>query len=333
MIAAAEELNAFVAALGFAEDGTILLAGNPVGRLGGAAVEAAQLASALAPIVYEHAYTRSFPVPDDMPAGERRDLTAILERANTSRSRSEQGWVGTGTEGDGSVLATRHGRTRRFAPGQFMAADGVLPVRPGAPLVAYVPGGSRTAQPGFYYCFGEAFREVNDLSPLVRFYWNVQAAGAGGLVQTLTTLLNRYQIPFEFKIAVRSDDYVRRDNAVLYLSQDLFPAVSTVIMAIWPALAGFLDEPVPLFARRIAPGLGFAEDPGRGDSFGMARSRLVAGALALARAEGGFSIPLFHERFAEAVAEAGLNPDALWLNAGSTDIYAIPMLGSEGMAA
>lgn len=317
------DLAAFVAALRIGDDGTILLDGVSVGRVSGATTEDA-LATALMPVVYEHAYARAFPKDDAIAAVEPSDLTTALERANTSRSRAEQGWIFSGSDTNGSVIATRHGRSRRFVPGQFLAVDGVMPMRKGSALTVQIAGGSTTAQTGFYYAFGEAFRDVNDLAPVVRFYWNVRLGGAVDLVTGLTTLLNRYRIPFDFKIVVGSADYVRRDNAVLYVAQHLFPAVSTILLAAYPIFAACLDEPVPLFARPLAPGLGFAEDPANRESFGMARSRLVAQALAASRTDGGFATPIFAKTLTEMIAEAGLRADALWLNAGSDDQYDVP---------
>lgn len=324
-------LAPFVAALALDTDGTVRLAGQPVGRLAGPRDDRTALAAALTPIVYEHGYTRPFPAPAE--SGDPKDLTAALARANAGRPRDETGWVSVGLDAGGGLTATRHGRMRRFAPGQFVAADGELPVRARTPLVVHLPVGSTVAQPGFYYCFGEAHREANDLSPMVRFYWNVRRAGAERLVHALTGLLNRYHIPFEFKITVRSQDYVRRDNAVLYVAQDLFPAVITLLAAAWPGLAELLDDGVPLFTRCVAPGLGFAEDPGSGESFGMARSRLVAAALAAAWEEDGFAIARFDAELSAAIAAAGLRPDALWRNPGSDDIYVFPSFESERAAA
>lgn len=328
MTGTTSELAPFVAALRIGDDGAILLDDVSVGRVSGVATEDA-LATALMPVVYEHAYARVFPRDDAVAAVDPADLTTALECANTSRSRAEQGWIFSGSDTGGSVLASRHGRTRRFVPGQFLAIDGVVPMPKGSALAVQIAGGSATAQPGFYYAFGEAFRDVNDLAPMVRFYWNVRIGGAVDLVAGLTTLLNRYRIPFDFKIVVRSADYTRRDNAVLYVAQHLFPAVSTILLAAYPAFAALLDQPVPLFARRLAPGLGFAEDPGNRESFGMARSRLVAQALAASRADDGFAAPLFAETLTARIAEAGLRADALWLNAGSDDQYDVPPMLSQ----
>jgi hypothetical protein len=42
----------------------------------------------------------------------------------------------------------------------------------------------------------------------------------------------------------------------------------------------------PVFTKFLAPGLGLAEDPGQGDSFGQHRCRLLADAMILAYEQG-----------------------------------------------
>ncbi|HTU12259.1 MAG TPA: T3SS effector HopA1 family protein [Allosphingosinicella sp.] len=312
-------LRAFVAALRM-EGSVLRLDGKMAGVAAGA--EAAKLADALTLCVYEHAYTKAYPPADAAPPGEERDLTQAIAGANTTRPRSETGWSVAESWADGSVVATRHGRTRRFGAGQFMPMNGVFPVVAGTALAVQLPAGSATRQPGFYYCFGEGFRDVHDQSPLVRLYWNLMAPGTEAFTAILTGALNRYEIPFELKVATHSAFSARRDNAVLYLARDVFPAAALALHAVLPALAGTLAPDVPLFTKALAPGVGFAEDPGgSNESFGSARSRLVATALAASRTDDGFSWDEFTRQFAEAVGAARLDMDALWLNPGSKDIY------------
>lgn len=328
--AAADALRGFVEALTISDDGALLLAGSAIARVGDARDDADRLATLLAPAVYVHGYCRAYPPPPPIVS---RDITAELERANGSRARMESDWSFSARDNQGSVIATRHGRTRRLSPGQFMPRDGVLPLAPGAALVVQFPAGSRTAQPGFFYCFGDAFRDANDLAPLVRLYWHVQAEGAVPLTAALTRLLNRYRIPFEFKVAVDTAELVRRDAAVLYLSQDHYPVAATLLGAAWPLFAPHLGDDVPLFARQLAPGLGLAEDPGGGTSFGMARSELVAKALARSSDGARFAFDRFAGALDAAITEAGLRADALWCNPGSPDLYeALPLVAERHAA-
>jgi hypothetical protein len=323
------ELNPFVEALALDASGAILLDGRRIGSAAGS--ERDRLAEALIVCVYEHLYTQAYPptprdVPDEQAAAKAgsRALIESLAAANATRQRSETGWTLAESWADGSVVATRGGRTRRFGPGQFLPMNGAYPAPPGTPLAVQLPAGSATHQPGFYYCFGEGFRDVHDQAPIVRLYWNVTEAGAASFVAGVTGALNRYEIPFELKVTTDSAQFARRDNAVLYLSQDLFHAAWLALVPVLPRLGDALRPGIPLFTRELARGVGLAEDPGGGDSFGSARSRLVAGALAEARAGEAFSWTDFETRFVAAVRAAELDIDALWLNPRSKDIYVSP---------
>jgi hypothetical protein len=316
-------LKAFVEALRVDAQGAIHLAGRRIGRSGaspGGSEE--QLANALMVCVYEHVYSQPFPsAPEPASPQPGIDLTDAIERANTTRPRAELDWSLLEQAPDGGVVAVRHGRSRRFMPGQYMVANGALPPPPGATLAVQLPPGSRTQQPGFYHCFSEGFLDANDLSPAVRLYWNVGIGGAADLVRLLTGALNRYEIPFRLKVTTGSADFVRTDNAVLYLTQDGFHAAALAIGPVLQLLQGTLAADIPLFTKRLGHGIGLAEDPGNGDSFGTSRSRLVAAALAAAREGELFPYPAFARSFADAVSAAKLDIRALHLNPGSEDIY------------
>jgi len=312
-------LRAFVDALRVDASGAIHLAGQ---RLATAGTDPAKLAVALAGCVYEHLYARPFPrIAEPGPAQPDADLTDLLEQANATRSRIEHGWSVLERAPDGSVIAIRHGRSRRLMPGQFLAADGALPAAAGTHLLVQLPGGSRLQQPGFYYCFSDGFTDANDLCPVVRLYFNVGISGAAGLIHLLSAALNRYEIAFRLKVTTRRSDFARTDNAVLYLPQDSFHVAALALQPVIPAIEALLNGDIPLFTKRLGRGIGFAEDPGPHDSFGTSRSKLVAAALVASRAGDGFPCASFLESFADAIAAAKLTPKALYLNPGSKDIY------------
>lgn len=333
------ELRAFVEALRLESTG-LVLAGQNVGQHGPGAP--ARLGTELPIVVYEHLYTRGFSPPPPASVSHSRpeqldaqaaevsgDLTAALEAANATPPRSEMNWTIMENAPDGSVIATRHGRTRRFVAGQYVVATGVAPAPPGTRLIVHIAAGSSTAQPGFYFAYGAGFRDVNDLSAVVRIYWNVTAAGAPSLLQTLTGALNRYEIPFELKAATNAESHRRRDSAVLYLAQRHYHAAILALQPKLPELAPILEPPTPLFTKRLADGIGLAENPPGPDSFGSARSRLIAEALLAASDGERFPYPAFAERFDEGIAAAKLRRNALWLNPGSEDIYTLPPILAE----
>jgi hypothetical protein len=183
----------------------------------------------------------------------------------------------------------------------------------------FIAPGSAELQPGYYYSFGETLSEFEANEQVVRFFWNVTSDGAPRLMQSVTGKFNRFQIPFRFKCASRASDYPRRDAAVLYLHSRYYPIAALVVEAVHAQLSPWLRPGTPLFAKRLADGLAFAEDPG--ESFGENRSKILAAAMVATRGKSS------DERKAEvrrAFEARGLSLDRPWLNPGSLDRYQFP---------
>jgi len=258
-------------------------------------------AAALAKILYSRCYTHSIWDPES-PAGEGRDLTAALIAANRSREGWDLGWRVDQALDDGRVLARKGGEARSFAPGQYIVLNGAgAPLEEGQAIRVFTPGGSADAQPGFYYAFGETIAEHEEFEDLLRFYWNITADGAPRLIEILTSEFNRFQVPFRFKCGRSESMYSRRDAAVLYIHRRHYPIVLWLEERVQAAIAGDLCDDVPLFTRRVARGVGFAEDPG--ESFGQNRCRILAEAMMASR-----DIAEVRRRF----AVRGLSLDAPW---------------------
>jgi hypothetical protein len=207
-------------------------------------------------------------------------------------------------------------------PGEFMNVDGYgRAPQPGANVSLYFPRESWTLQPGFYFVFGDTPSDQMDDYAVVRFYWHIAAAGAAALVAALTQQLNRFQVPFRFKTLDQAQSYFRRDAAVLYVARRYYRAAAEAVGEIHRAVRPHLGEDAPLFSRQIAPGLGFAEDTGNQESFGMARCRVFA--LGIWNAyKAGASTP--EERLAIVLKEFekhGISPERPYLNPGSEDRY------------
>jgi hypothetical protein len=82
-----------------------------------------------------------------------------------------------------------------------------------------------------------------------------------------------------------------------------------------------LKPATPLFSKHLADGLGFAEDPRTGESFGMNRCRLMAEAVCRAHQRGHDSAEARLGEIAAAFAAAGLSFECPYLNAGTVDAY------------
>lgn len=283
----------------------------------------------LAAYLYEYAYSRPFksPLPEATPLDLTVDagLLEALSMANTTRERWEHGWTITQVMHQGQVSAQKGSLTRNFWPGQFLSKDGpaTLP-RPGAEISVFYARESRSLQTGFYYAFGEEPEEAGDQLGLVRLYWNVSFEGAPRLVGLVTSRLNRFHVPFRMKFATARSQFDRTDVSVVYTGKRFFPITAELMLDVHPAIEDALGEDVPLFSKRLARGLGVAEDPGSGESFGQSRCRKLAESVWNCYRRGEQSAEARLEEFRRLLEESGLDPEHTHLNSGSLDWYELP---------
>lgn len=275
----------------------------------------------LAVLLYNRCYTASIlDSPAPPTAGGPNDLTHILAAANQSRATWDEGWKIDQILSGGRILARKGGAARPFLPGEYLTHRGIgSGPEAGAAVSVFVPPGSADLQSGYYYAFGETVGEFEEGQRTVRFFWNVASDGAPRLMETLTRELNRFQIPFRFKCVSWEQDYPRRDAAVLYFHARYYPIAALVLEQVHPRIQPWLHADTPLFTKRLADGLAFAEDPG--ESFGENRSKILAAAMAATRERPP------RERMAELRRQfelRGLSLDRPWLNAGSMDRYEFP---------
>lgn len=285
----------------------------------------------LAQEIYQRLYTRAGP-PQDWKSnpGARRQHLAGMSEANCGRGTWEPGWTVRGIEPDGRVSVVKDGLTFWARPerlrlaGQEIAAGARCRVRVGKEL--------KELQPGFYIAVGdgdhpdggpdappdEAGREAG---PLVRLYWHLTAAGAAPFLRRLTARLNAAGLPFRAKVLSDPGSYRRADAGVLYLDLDVYPAARRAVAAVYREVCGELRPSVPMLTRRLAPGLGVAEDPGDGQSFGQQRCRLVARGLWRAFEQGRTSAADRLEAVSLEFRQQGLDPCRPHLGAGSAAMY------------
>ena len=276
-------------------------------------------------LLYDACYCRRFDAaaPEAKPAtaGDPRFIET-LSAANASRERWDGGWQIQQTLPSSQVVAVKGAITRMVWPGEFLGhGPPGLPPRPGTEISLFAPRESRTMQPGFYFVFGEALGDQEEETSLVRFYWHVDTAGAAPLVAGITQALNPFAIPFRFKCLAMPELYERSDAAILYLAKRYYRIAAELLPEIYPAVRPFLGTSIPLFSKRLADGLGFAENPKTGESFGMSRCRLVADAICSAHARGIDTAEGRLHEIATSFAAAGLSVERPYLNAGSADRY------------
>jgi hypothetical protein len=168
--------------------------------------------------------------------------------------------------------------------------------------------------PGYLMVIGGRPLKSRDL---LRFYWNIVPRAAPLLMKVVPEALHAVGIPFNLKTLNSPKQYARADAAVLYLRQgDACEAVDALRQC-YRRLSAFMDPDIPAMTWPIAKGLGAAEDPGTGESFGMSRCRLIAEGLMEAHASGVTSDALRIEAVRRKFEAERLSLERAHLRAGS----------------
>ncbi len=242
------------------------------------------------------------------------DVVAALRAAHAGSDRFEPGWRARRVSTHGRAEAVRGDLTRVVDRGDYLVlARPGLRAEPGDELALLAR--EDTVENGFWMTFFGDWEEAAK-AVVTRLYWRVSAAGAPALVRALTGVLLDGGASAALKAPVRADGFGRADAVVVYLPPPTFSALSDRLAAVAAALEGELRDPPPRLARRLARGVGAAEGRAGAESFGQARCRLVAAALAAP----GDEPPV--ERIRATFAAAGLDPVRPHLEPGSRERYA-----------
>jgi hypothetical protein len=330
-----EQLAAAAGAVAFSKSGVLLWRGAAQPSLPRRALAAlapdgrrAYTSFLLRGKLYEGFYSHGGLPRGDAPSGEASTPAATasflsaLSNANAGAGSWERGWTWR-RRGDGLCSVERAGLTLRAATGDVAAEPGGAVVA-GAPVALRVPKDLPKISPGYYLArSNEDGAEV--ASPMVRLYWNLSPSGAVRLMRAVTTRLNDARIPFRIKALGDPAAYTRCDAAVLYFRRDDYAALTIHMTDIHQELRPFLKDPIPAFAKELAPGVGLAEDPGDGDSFGMSRCQLVAEGLLRAHEEGKSELADRIGAVEARFAGGGIDVTRPYLNPGSSDTYEFPL--------
>lgn len=175
--------------------------------------------------------------------------------------------------------------------------------------------------PGFYLVFGNKPLDT-DKGEILRLYWNITSHGASTLIRNTTLILNKLEIPFNLKTLNNPNRYSRRvDTAVLYINRSDYAIVCKHIERIYYKVFVYLNQQTPVFTKKLAKGLGLAEDPGNKDSFGQHRCRILADGLISAYEEGKKEISEKIEVVIARFKKEGIDIEKPFLNPKSVDRY------------
>ena len=253
------------------------------------------------------------------------DLGSQLIAANNTQMRWDPGWTIYNVGPNGLIYVQKGERQKTAVPGEFMTTGppGVPPAV-GAVVQLLVQREALNMQPGMYFAFGDAPSDVWDEFALLRFYFHSTAEGSPALFRFLTTRLNEFRIPFRMKGHVNPLGYVRTDAVVLYFAKRYYEIVARIVRDMPDDVAAGLRKTVPLFTKTVRPGVGLAEEPNTGESFGMHRCRLTAEGVVEAWGRGAQDKEAWSDAVAARFTVNRLRLDKPYLNPDSVDLFEIP---------
>ncbi len=246
-------------------------------------------------------------------------LVEALSAANSGNGYWDDGWEVRTIEGD-KVVVHRGGLELWVRPEDCLVIQSTKIV-PGMQLSLRFPKELLSISPGFYLALSDKALTQEDTQGLVRFYWNLSVEGAVRFMRDATAMLNQANLPFKLKILNNPNLFTRCDTVVLYIQGSDYAAVSEILSTIYPAFATSLRQRTPVFTKRLAPGLGLAEDPGQEESFGGHRCQILAEGMIRAYEQGKKSLDERLQVVEDCFAEAGITLDKPFLNPGSSDCY------------
>ena len=260
------------------------------------------------------------PVTDSLAKpgpGPIEEHTRRLSGANCGTGYWDRGWTIVGLPAPGLVTAAKGGL-------RLLADFANVEPTPGAQAIGRTVAlrfskEEMATSPGYYIAAG-GDSQAGESADLFRLYWNISADDAVWLMRHLTAALTRAEVAFRFKTLRDPSAYRRADAAVLYFRRADADAVGGIVDALYPKLPIGLKLAVPALTLSLAPGLGFAEDPGGAHSFGLHRCRLVAEAAVRAHQSGTVSVRERLEIVESRFLEEGILLDRPYLKAQSPEL-------------
>ncbi len=254
------------------------------------------------------------------------DFYDRLHQSNQGKGYFDPGWQVTGSEDDNTLVVTKGGLTLHIEAGVHLLPEQQNPTI--GDIVSILLPKNRV-QNGFYLAVGNAGARQDNHSDgqdvIVRIYFNLTPDGAIAVMASLTEQLNLLAIPFSFKALYNPSDYGRHDSAVLYFNSSNYEAVKGILENIYRQHQNYFQPEIPLFTKKLAPGLALAEEPDQKfsskDSFGTNRCQIIANGLLAAKKTGDNSPASRMEAIVQQFDLLGIKLERSHLNANSEDIY------------
>ncbi len=256
---------------------------DPLGSLNGATTGAGKLKEKFIAVlltdIYNNLYTADHSAPPTLGSYLHNEFITEVSEGNNGTGSWEEGWTLIGPSKRTGKLIVRKNNMKFWVEEERVRAENSTGAE--TTYSVKVEKETRFLNSHFYYAYGDTHKtEVTGYAdrPL-RFYWNLTPQGAINYIASLTRELNKRKIAFRTKILSSPADYSRTDSGVLYIDSSQLESVLPAIEAVYADLRPLLKSSVPLFVKQVYPGVGFAEDPRNGMSFGISRSSLIGNTL------------------------------------------------------
>jgi hypothetical protein len=283
------------------------------------------LAEVIRAQLYDHFYCQGGAVPErnlgtDVPVMGDTKFVQALSTVNSGRGPREPGWTVCAADA-GRVVVERAGLRLWVRAAEVDTRSGA-PLVPRAAVWLRMPKELPQHSPGYYTALGDEDLGSDAEVPIVRLYWNLRSEGAAGLMRSTTTRLRAARLPYRLKVVNAPASFTRCDAGVLYLRKCDYRSAAPIVAAIHAELTGDLKPLTPALTKGLAFGLGLAEEPASGESFGLHRCALLAKAISHAHELG---VEALDDRLSVVAAcfeKEGLDLATPYLNPGSADEYA-----------
>lgn len=242
-----------------------------------------------------------------------------LSAANQTETSYDYNWLVYHIDASGNIFAQKNGELRTLQTGQYVMADPKQKIAVNQWVHIIIKKEDPDIQPPFFYVYSQNI--MPQQVELIRFYWNIKPEGAPELVREISSMFNKYRLPFMFKCLNDPSLYNRADCAVLYIEKKDAHLTFYLVGEIIRKLNAYMNEGIPMFSLPLGKGVSFAEDPGKGESFGMQRSRIIADAILSAHENGIVEKKAREDYIFAFVEEQGLDLEAFFKNPHSKFNY------------
>jgi len=283
----------------------------------GEAASAATL-EALTSIIYSRYYAvnpltapRHYNPNDPAFIAQTNEFVKYLSVNNLTTARTDAGWTVEAVLTNGQVRAYKNGSSLVLEYNQYEATHPSTQLTPGAIVTRKILKESTELQPVFYYAFSDA--HFLHTPKIMRFYWNINPNSSASLLKEISYHLNEYRVPYLFKCLNNPAYYDRRDSAVLYVTKQYHAIINKLLPVIYERNATAMVDDIPLFSLKLATGLGYADSPVSGDSFGMHRSRIIARGIIAAAQKNTFNNEDNMKEISAQFAKEHIDPSAPYI--------------------